>query len=176
MILISEPFLEDPFFKRTVILLCEHNEEGSFGFVLNNYIEVQIEDIVEGMKPLDTKVSIGGPVNNSNLYYIHTLGEEIDGSVEITTGVFMGGDFEQLREGIEQGEIDPHQVRFFVGYSGWSANQLSDELDQKSWFVTQVDQEMIMNTDLDNLWQKTLENFGKKGKIVANIPENPSLN
>ena len=176
MILVSEPFLEDPFFKRTVILLCEHNDEGSFGFVLNNYIEVDIDEIVDGIPHIETKVSIGGPVKNSNLYYIHTIGDSLDGSVQIMDGVWMGGDFDQLKEMIDADEVDSSQVRFFVGYSGWSANQLDDELEQNSWFVTTINTDLIMDTDLENLWQKSLKKFGTKGKIVSNIPENPSLN
>lgn len=175
-ILISEPFLEDPFFKRTVILLCDHNSEGSFGFVLNNYIDMNIEEIIDGIDSINSKISIGGPVKNSNLYYIHTLGEEIEGSVHIFDNVYMGGDYEQLKELIKTDQILPDQVRFFVGYSGWSANQLETELEQKSWFVTELGGQFIMNTNEGNLWKKSLEKFGVKGKVVSNIPLDPSQN
>lgn len=175
-VLLSEPFLNDPYFKRTVILLCEHNREGSFGFVLNNFIEVELDQIIEDMPKFDGKISIGGPVRNSNLYYIHTLGEEIEESVEILPGVFMGGDFEKLRKLLYAGKIAPEQVRFFVGYSGWSPEQLQTEIKSQSWFVTDIDKDLVMDTEVDDLWRHIMKKFGRKGEMIANMPEDPSLN
>lgn len=175
-VLLSEPFLNDPYFKRTVILLCEHNREGSFGFVLNNFIEVELDQIIEDMPKFDGKISIGGPVRNSNLYYIHTLGEEIEESVEILPGVFMGGDFEKLRKLLFAGKIAPEQVRFFVGYSGWSPEQLQTEIKSQSWFVTDIDKDLVMDTEVDDLWRHIMKQLGRKGEMIANMPEDPSLN
>ncbi len=175
-VLLSEPFLNDPYFKRTVILLCEHNNEGSFGFVLNNFIEVELDQIIEDMPKFDGKISIGGPVRNSNLYYIHTLGAEIEESVEILPGVFMGGDFEKLRKLLYAGKIAPEQVRFFVGYSGWSPDQLQSEIKSQSWFVTDIDKDLVMDTEVDDLWRHIMKKFGRKGEVIANMPEDPSLN
>ena len=123
-VLLAEPFLNDPYFRRTVIFLCEHNTEGSFGFVLNNYIDVDLEQIMENMPSYEGRISIGGPVRNSNLYYLHTLGEKIEESVEIIPGVYMGGNFEILKKLLVSGKVHKDQVRFFVGYSGWSPEQL----------------------------------------------------
>lgn len=175
-VLLSEPFLNDPYFRRTVIFLCEHNQEGSFGFVLNNYIDVELDQIMDNMPRHHGKISIGGPVRNSNLYYIHTLGEHIADSVEIIPGVFMGGDFEKLRVMLQSGEVQKNQVRFFVGYSGWSPEQLENEIKTNSWFVTNADKEMVMNTDVADLWKVIMKGMGKKGELIANMPEDPSLN
>jgi putative transcriptional regulator len=175
-VLLAEPFLNDPYFKRTVILLCEHNDEGSFGFVLNNYIDVHLDQIMEELPDFETKISIGGPVKNSNLYYLHTLGEEIEDSVEVLDGIFMGGNFEILKEKLLKGEVQKDQVRFFVGYSGWSPEQLDSELELKSWFVTKVDSRVLMNTGIDDLWRRIMGSMGKKGSIIANLPEDPTLN
>lgn len=175
-VLLSEPFLNDPYFKRTVILLCEHNREGSFGFVLNNFIEVELDQIIEDMPKFGGKISIGGPVRNSNLYYIHTIGAEIEESVEILPGVFMGGDFEKLRKLLYAGKIAPEQVRFFVGYSGWSPEQLQTEIKSQSWFVTDIDKDLVMDTEVDDLWRHIMKKFGRKGEMIANMPEDPSLN
>src|SRR5436190_15983515 len=73
-LLVSEPYLPDPYFRRTVVLLCEHNEEGSFGFVLNRHMDMAVNDLMENMPPIGARVSIGGPVQSGNLYYLHTLG------------------------------------------------------------------------------------------------------
>jgi len=175
-VLLSEPFLNDPYFRRTVIFLCEHNHEGSFGFVLNNYIDVELDQIMDDMPRHQGKISIGGPVRNSNLYYIHTLGETISDSVEIIPGVFMGGDFERLRTMLQTGEVSKNQVRFFVGYSGWSPEQLENEIKTNSWFVTSVQKDLVMNTDVTDLWKVIMKGMGKKGELIANMPEDPSLN
>ncbi len=175
-VLLAEPFLNDPYFKRTVIFLCEHNTEGSFGFVLNNYIDVELDQIMENVPSFGGKISIGGPVRNSNLYYIHTLGEEVEDSVEIIPGVFMGGNFETIRKMLVSGKVEKNQVRFFVGYSGWSPQQLENEIKTNSWFVTSVQKELVMNTDVSDLWKLIMGGMGKKGKMIANMPEDPTLN
>jgi len=175
-VLLSEPFLNDPYFKRTVIFLCEHNEEGSFGFVLNNYIDVDLDQIMENMPNFDSRISIGGPVRNSNLYYLHTLGLEVEESIEVVPGIYMGGNFDTLKNLLMNGKVKKGQVRFFVGYSGWSPDQLSEEMKTKSWFVTSISNDLIMNTDLDDIWKHIMKTFGTKGQIIANLPEDPSLN
>lgn len=175
-VLLAEPFLDDPYFKRTVILLCEHNEEGSFGFVLNNYIDVDLDQIIEALPDFETKISIGGPVKNSNLYYIHTLGDVIPDSIEIIDGIYMGGDFDKLRDKLAHGLIDKNQIRFFVGYAGWSANQLEEELKLKSWFVKDINSGVLMNTGIDDLWKTIMRSMGKKGQIIANFPDDPTQN
>lgn len=175
-VLLAEPFLNDPYFRRTVIFLCEHNTEGSFGFVLNNYIDVELEQIMENMPAFRGRISIGGPVRNSNLYYLHTLGEKIEESVEIIPGVYMGGNFDVLKKMLQAGAVKKDEVRFFVGYSGWSPEQLENEIKTQSWFVANVPKEIVMNSQLDDLWKTIMKSMGKKGQMLANMPEDPSLN
>jgi putative transcriptional regulator len=175
-ILLAEPFLADPYFRRTVILICEHNDEGSFGFVLNNYIDIELDRIVSEMSSFDTKISVGGPVKNNNLYYIHTLGDLIRGSEEITEGIYMGGDYDQIKELMAEGKIQKENIRFFVGYSGWSPEQLATELRDKSWFVTRIDRHSIMSTHDPALWRNILKKMGGRFEQIASLPENPSLN
>lgn len=175
-VLLSEPFLTDPYFKRAAILLCEHNEEGSFGFVLNNYLDMSLDQIMSGLPELPTRVSVGGPVNSSNLYYLHTLGNSIIDSKEIAKGIFLGGDFERLKDEIAKGNVGSNQVRFFVGYSGWSANQLEEEMAQNSWYVAEAKPEIVMNIDSDNLWAEFLESMGPKYSKMIDLPTDPNLN
>jgi len=175
-LLVSYPIMSDPYFKRTVILLCEHSDEGSFGFVLNKYINIKLSDLIEGLPELNTKIAVGGPVQTSSLYYLHTLGEKVHGSVEVINGLYMGGDYDDLRQLIIDGEVKPHDIRFFVGYSGWGENQLNEELKDHSWIITEAKAETLMNTNLEKLWQKTLVDMGKEYSFLANVPENPELN
>ena len=175
-VLLSEPFIEDPFFKRTVVLLCEHNEEGSFGFVLNNYIDIELDQIVEEFPHIPYSISVGGPVKNTNLFYIHTLGDLIPESALIMEGLYFGGDFEILKSKLINEEVSLKDVRFFIGYSGWLPKQLDEELKHKSWFVTKVNKITIMNTDDKDLWKSIMQNLGMKGKLVAKFPIDPELN
>ncbi|MFM1931467.1 MAG: hypothetical protein RL226_770 [Bacteroidota bacterium] len=175
-VLLAEPFMEDPYFKRTVVLLCEHNEEGSFGFVLNNYVDVEINRIMDEIPPFETRISIGGPVKNSNLYYIHSLGHKLPDSIEVAKGIYVGGDFALLKEMLNRGEVEFDQLRFFVGYSGWSPKQLEEELERKSWFVTDADPELLMDVHETDLWGAIIRTMGKEFEHLAQLPRDPSLN
>lgn len=175
-LLISYPLMSDPNFKRTVILLCDHNENGSFGFVINKFIPVKLSDLVEDLPDIKTRIGLGGPVQTSNLYYLHTLGEKLHGSIEIAHGLFMGGDYDDLKEMLLRGEIGESELRFFVGYSGWSENQLASELTENSWIITEAPTKVLMNTKADKLWQNALIAMGKEYSFLANMPENPELN
>ena len=175
-VLLSEPYISDPFFHRTVILMCENNEEGSFGFVLNNYIDLPISKIIANFPEMPGRVSLGGPVKNDSLFYIHSLGEEIEGSTPIVEGVWYGGDFARIRELIEAGTLPENAIRFFVGYSGWSIGQLQEEITSKSWFVVNVPSKLIMNSKENNVWKEVMERLGPKGKLLSKFPEDPNLN
>jgi putative transcriptional regulator len=175
-VLIAEPFMDDPFFKRTVILMCEHNEEGSFGFVLNHYIEDTMSKLMPDLGAISSRVSVGGPVKNSNLYYIHALGDRIEDSLKITDNLYMGGNFEQLKELVRKGQVSNEDIRFFVGYAGWSAGQLDQELKSKSWFVTEADEPLLMDTSHDDLWTAMVSRLGQEYAHLVHTPHDPSLN
>lgn len=175
-LLVSGPFLADPYFRRTVVLLCAHDQEGSFGFVLNRFVDMDIADVVENMPPITGRVSIGGPVQSGNLYYLHTLGKRIEGSVGVVDGVHMGGDFDQLRALLTADPRLSRHVRFFVGYSGWGEQQLEKELGQRSWIVAQATKRHVMNTQVKDLWGDSLRAMGKAFAPLANFPDDPALN
>lgn len=175
-LLVSEPFMEDPYFKRTVVLLCEHNEEGSFGFVLNKYIDVNITDVIEDLPQMKSRISVGGPVKNENLFYLHTLGQELDGSTEVIPGVYIGGEFDVLKERIKAGLVTEKQIRFFIGYSGWEEEQLDGELKEGSWLVLPAMGTDVMDTKQDDLWAQVLRDKGDRQSYFANFPEDPKLN
>jgi len=176
-VLISEPFLSDNFFKRSVVYLCEHNEDGSFGFVLNNALTVDICDVMEGFNThCDFQIGFGGPVNSSNLYYLHTLGDKIEGAEKVTEGLYTGGDFDQIKALINAGLICTSELRFFLGYSGWTAGQLEQEIKENSWIVSDEVALDIITSSNKSLWQKALNDMGGEFKVLANFPEDPTLN
>ena len=176
-LLISEPFLNDPNFSRTVILLCEHNEEGSFGFVINKEAKIKLNELVSGAGNREDKIFIGGPVQQNTLQFIHRSDGLIEGSVEVQEGIFWGGNFEQMLAMIDGDLIKVDDIKFFVGYSGWGAGQLKGELELNSWIISRnVKIEQIFNTDVESLWKEVLNTMGGKFKIVANFPVDPRLN
>lgn len=175
-LLVSEPYLPDPYFRRTVVLLCEHNEEGSFGFVLNRHMDMEVHDLMENMPQVASRLSIGGPVQSGNLYYLHTLGPHLEGSLEVVDGVYMGGDYEQLRSLLATDRNLSKHVRFFVGYSGWESRQLDKELEQRSWLISPADRKRVMNTLHSDLWGDTLRAMGREFAPLANFPDDPAMN
>ncbi|MCB9187723.1 MAG: YqgE/AlgH family protein [Flavobacteriales bacterium] len=174
--LISEPFMQDNFFKRSVVFLCEHNAEGSFGFVLNNILTVGIGELLDELEGCEFEVGFGGPVNSTNLYYLHTAGDKINGSFEVIEGIYTGGDFDQIKTLIKTGILKEDEIRFFLGYSGWSAGQLQEELDEDSWIVADFNSKEILKTVDKSLWKSLLDQLGGKFKMISNFPEDPSLN
>jgi putative transcriptional regulator len=176
-ILLSEPFLNDDYFSRSVILLCDHSEEGSFGFVLNKFVDTKISDFVEGFPAVTTNISIGGPVDTANLFYIHSLGSQIKNCVPASKGLFIGGDFNDIKKALIDQPEKENKIRFFIGYSGWEKNQLTEELASKAWIVlNNVNNEQILDTKNENIWKETLEKLGGKFKLMAQFPINPSDN
>ncbi|SRR5260221_8559131 len=175
-ILISEPFLNDPNFKRTIILLTEHGDEGSVGFILNKPTEIKLNDALENYAEFDSQVYFGGPVQIDTLQFIHKAGDIIEGSVEIVPGLYWGGSFDSLKDKIENGILKPYDFRFFIGYSGWSEGQLMEEIKINSWIVADTKIDDIFSDEPDNLWRDILKGMGKKFAILASFPENPSVN
>ena len=175
-VLISEPFLNDPNFKRTLILLAEHTAEGSVGFVLNKPTEYLISEVIEDFPEFDAKVFYGGPVQLNTLQFIYKGENIIDGSLEISPGLYWGGSFEILKMLIKSNAVNPGDFRFFLGYSGWGEGQIDDELEINSWIVSHTATDNIFSDEPDKLWREVLKSMGKKFAILASFPENPSVN
>jgi len=176
-ILISEPFLSDIFFYRSIIYLTDHTSEGSIGFVLNKELDLKISDALEGFDGYDATLYMGGPVAPDTLHYIHTLGKIIPNSLEINNNIFWGGDIDAIRYAIKTGKVEANQIKFFLGYSGWTAGQLEQELTENSWVIASAKQELVMNSYDDDAWKRMLRSLNKKKyRIWADFPESPDMN
>jgi len=175
-VLISEPFLDDDYFRRTVVLLVEHNENGSFGLILNKPMEVKLNEAITGFPEFNSSLHFGGPVNKDQLFYLHTHGELIEDSVGIKKGLYWGGDFDRAKALIKQKKVKENSIRFFAGYSGWEPGQLEDEMKAKSWIVCNASVKDIMSVNTSSLWRDVLKKMGKEYAILSNFPEDPSLN
>lgn len=176
VLLIAEPFLKDPHFRRTVVLLCDHKEEGSFGFILNRRDEPKLNEVVEGIESRDWPIYYGGPVREDTLHFIHRYPEQIPGGEEILPGVFWGGEFERVPELIREGAISGKGIRFFRGYSGWSEGQLAFELNEKSWLTVMANRNIIFTAEGEALWKEALHLLGGEYDQLANYPIDPQLN
>lgn len=176
-LLISEPFLEDPNFTRTVIFLCEHNDDGSIGFILNKQAQVKLNELIDGVGDRQDDIYVGGPVQQNTLQFIHRNDGLIEGGSEVRDGIYWGGNFEQMLAMMESKLINPGDIKFFVGYSGWVSGQLKSELEINSWIISRnVNIDQIFDTDVNSLWKEVLNTMGGKFKIVANFPVDPRLN
>jgi len=175
-ILISEPFLPDTFFNRTIVYLADHNAEGSVGFILNKKLEIKVCDAISGFDTWQEYLSMGGPVAPDTLHYLHNLGDKIPKSVLVDENIFWGGDIDFIRGLIAKGKLDNTQIRFFLGYSGWSAGQLERELKENSWVIAKVKTDIVLNNPVDNTWKKVLRGLNNKYRMWADFPESPDMN
>lgn len=175
-ILIAEPLLGDPNFDRTIVLLADHNDDGSVGFVLNRPVDVEFDELVLDFPSFEADIFEGGPVQGDNLFFLHSKGELIPGSEEIMEGVYWGGDLEILKEMIALEMVGPNDIKFFLGYSGWSGGQLHDELEQKSWLVAESSASLVFESDIDSLWSTIMKQLGGDYALWHNAPLDPNLN
>jgi putative transcriptional regulator len=175
-ILISEPFLPDTFFNRSIVYLVDHNAEGSVGFILNKKLDIKVSDAVSDFDNWNDTLNMGGPVAPDTLHYLHTVGEIIPKSLSVDGNIFWGGDIDVLRNLISSGKIKRSEIRFFLGYSGWSAGQLERELKENSWVIANVSSEIIMQNRGIDTWKMILRSFKNKYRIWADFPESPEMN
>ncbi len=175
-ILIAEPFLSGNYFNRSVVFLVAHSTKGTVGFILNKKVDFPIHDVFPDFPKFDGEVYLGGPVATDSIYFIHKLGTKLPGSIHVLGDLYWGGDFDVLKHDISTGEIKPQDIRFFLGYSGWDAGQLEDELKEDSWLVTDVNQEDVMSQLDEDSWFDFVKKAGKQYSIWENFPENPSFN
>lgn len=175
-LLIAEPsILNDSSFNRSIILLTEHSEQNSVGFILNRPLNLKIANIIPEIN-CDFLVYQGGPVEQDNLYFVHRTPDLISGSIEVGNGIFWGGNFEPLKELLERNLLNQDNIRFFLGYTGWGTNQLLDEIKSNSWFVSENDFSNIFSISYSELWKKKLLQKGGEYKIWSNAPYDVQLN
>ncbi len=175
-ILISEPFLQDNYFKRSIVFITEHTAEGTVGFVLNKPVNLHVDEVINDFPKTDALVSLGGPVNTNTLHYLHTLGDIIPNSVKVLENIYWGGDFDVVKKLIESKNLNKENIRFFLGYSGWHENQLEEELSENAWVVAEIDPFEIMAPMNKHFWKTALKRMGKKYEMWSNFPENPQMN
>lgn len=177
-LLIAEPSITgDVSFNRAVILLADHTDKGSVGFIINKPLEYNLADLVPELGDIDLTVYNGGPVEQDNLYFIHTVPKLIIGSQEISEGIFWGGNFNNVIKLLRTGELQRENIQFFLGYSGWDSKQLNCELEENSWVVLENKYgDDLLTKCCPDLWRNKIIELGGDYPIWSNTPENPNHN
>lgn len=174
-VLIAEPFLEGKYFSRSVIYMVEHDEKGSIGFVLNKPMAYTTSELVTELAGIDYPVYLGGPVEQNQLYYLHSH-PELEDALHIANGIYWGGDFVKLTRMLTEGKILPGEIRFFAGYSGWEANQLEQELEENTWMIGDITDRKFFELPNRSLWESSMSELGGRYRIWANFPKDPIMN
>ncbi|MBR5604635.1 MAG: YqgE/AlgH family protein [Bacteroidales bacterium] len=175
-VLISEPFLNDFYFRRSAILIVDHNEEGSFGVIINKRLNIPFNDIIMGFPKFDADVYLGGPVDTDRVFFIHTIGEMIPDSHKIMSGLYWSGNINALKAMIKNDLIKSHEVRFYVGYAGWEGGQIRKELQANTWVVGKFGTKELLHTSPNKMWSDFVNRLGNKYILWNKFPLNPSDN
>jgi len=176
-LIIAEPFLKDTSFMRSVVLICRHSEEeGTFGFTLNKVFEHKLSDLLTDVGPVEFPVFVGGPVSMETLHFVHNYPDYFSDCEEICAGVYWGGNYKTLQVLLQQQRIEQDRIRFFLGYSGWSAGQLKDEMSADAWLLTPANEKLIFNNNPKEAWKMAITQLGDKYKMMLNFPTDPQLN
>ena len=176
ILLIADPFLKDPNFLRTVVFLCEHKKEGSFGFVLNRQYENTLDELIPELEGHQVPIYYGGPVQVDSIHFLHQYPDEIPGGQEVVKGVYWGGDFDAVIDLVKNSAIDTDKIRFFIGYSGWGEDQLNTEMIEKTWLTVKANRNLIFHHKQEEIWKDALKHLGGEYEMMANFPIDPQLN
>lgn len=176
-ILISKPnILGDVTFNRSIILVVDFNLEGVVGFIINKPIDEDLNQLMPEVHR-DFKVFDGGPVERDKLYFIHNVPDLISGGIQIDKDLFWGGSTVEVTEKINSGELNSSQIKFFLGYSGWSTDQLEEEINNDVWLhQTGMESEEIITCDSASFWNEKIKELGGEYLIWSNAPDNPNYN
>ncbi|MEI8109522.1 MAG: YqgE/AlgH family protein [Chitinophagia bacterium] len=175
-LLISDPFLQDPNFSRSVVLICEHESTGSFGLVLNQPMHLTLGDLIPAAADIQVPVFCGGPVGNDTLHFIHKRTDLLDDTIVLKDGIGWSGNIYEIIKHLKSGEMTEKDIVFFVGYSGWGEGQLMQELDAKTWIRSEVTLPLLFQINPENKWQSALLQMGGEYANMANYPIDPQLN
>ena len=176
-ILVADPSIfDDQNFHRSVVIIANNKDRNVLGFIVNKPLSYSINDIMPEII-IDLKLYYGGPVDQDNLFVVHNAGHLIPNSIKIDDYLFWGGNFEKLVDLLNKGIIKKNNIRFFLGYSGWSNEQLEQEIKSNTWIpIKNHFKDKILNLDSDTIWKNQMLALGGKYLLWSNTPENPFQN
>jgi putative transcriptional regulator len=176
-LMIASPEIEEGFYFRSVMLICEHSTIGSFCLIINKPIEMQLPEDILNPKEIvnpDVRLLAGGPLQQGQMMILHSSDKISNQTIQICEGVYLGGDLQFLQESA----MNPHgpHLRLCFGYSGWGAGQLEREFLSGNWFLHPASANRIFEIPSEKLWQTILREMGGKYATLSMIPEDLSLN
>lgn len=174
VLLVAPPLMADPNFRRTVVLLCEHGPDGSFGLILNRPLDLELRDILRGLSG-DELVSLGGPVQQDTLHFLHRHAD-IAEAIPVMDDIYWGGNFDSVKSRILAEQVTPQDMRFFLGYAGWSPEQLEEEIADGGWFLARFNGDLVFDDAPQNLWRTVLRSMGGEYALLSNFPDDPRCN
>ncbi|ANT65300.1 MULTISPECIES: YqgE/AlgH family protein [Prosthecochloris] len=176
MLVMASAVMLEQNFRRTVLLMCEHNEDGSVGFILNRPMEVTVGEAVAEFEGIDAPLHMGGPVQVDTVHYLHRRGDVLEDAMEVSPGIFWGGDRQHLNSLLSAGVVQPEEVRFFLGYAGWSPGQLEEEFSEGAWYTTEAARDIVFSDEYERMWSRVVRSKGGDYCFAANSPELPGMN
>jgi putative transcriptional regulator len=176
-ILISEPFLRDDTFGRSVVLLVDHTTGGSMGLLMNKMLPLTLNQVIKEFRRVEEEILVykGGPMAPDTLFFIHTL-SQISDSLTVSKGLYLNGNFDAIKDYVVKGNPIRGHIRFFLGYSGWEGDQLEQEIRGNTWLIGKGEIPDLMNEKVNKLWKNSLGKLGSKYETWSRFPEIPSLN
>lgn len=174
-LLISEPFNPEPAFKRSVVIISQHNKKGSIGFIINKPTPLKIQDALDNFPDFEAPIYWGGSVHLDSIYYVHSI-KELKGNHKIAEGLYWGGNYQQLIGMIEAKEISQDQIKFLAGYSAWNPDELEQEILAENWWTTQADSYCTLIEEPTVVWGNVLKRMGHVYGIMNDFPEDPGFN
>lgn len=175
-ILISRPSLTLDIFSRSVVLIVDHTDNGTIGFIINKSTEIPINVFVEDIDITEV-VYEGGPVDKDNIFYLHRRPDLIENSYQISEGIYWSGDFDDVNNAIKYNLFNKNDIKFFLGYSGWSKNQLFEEIEErKEWEIINNIPIDLFTCNTNEIWKNLMKKLGGENLIWSNTPFDPSMN
>lgn len=175
-LLLAEPFMMDDQFKRAVVLVCDRHIDGTVGFIMNKPMQPFVYEILEDFPNHECKLHFGGPVSHDTIHFLHNRGDIIENSMQVDKDLYWGGDYDQLKECFNNKLMTAKDIRFFVGYAGWSAGQLEEELSYHSWVISKMDPQRLFTLAQEDLWSQAMNDKGGTFQVISDISEFSNLN
>tara|TARA_B100000963_G_C22640895_1_gene680570 strand:- start:1285 stop:1836 length:552 start_codon:yes stop_codon:yes gene_type:complete len=175
-LIIAKPtVVNDNIFNRSVILLSEHNKNETVGFILNKKIDLKISKLLPNIK-IDFDLYFGGPVETDSIFFIYSNKKKVNENLKINNYFSWGGEINQIVELVNKKKISKDEIKFFLGYSGWSKKQLFNEIKSNSWILKTEYNSNIINSNPKHLWRNILNSIGGEFFLWSNSPIDPKLN
>lgn len=175
-ILLAEPFMDEPTFKKAAIFITDYPDSGTVGFIINKPIHMKLNNVLASFPEFDADVYFGGPVGTDTVHYLHTFGDLLEESLHVGEGIYWGGNYEKLKFLVKQELVKPYQIKFLIGYAGWSKGQLEDEINAGSWIVSELDKNYIFSNKVSNLWKQMMQDRGATWEIMSDLTDDVNWN